>query len=1190
MPLYSDLINIEGEYNYSANIQFDIENDRKLLRFIPNETTIELLKEYFIDITREKPAHHARMLYGSYGTGKSHFLTVLSMLLGKIHTDGVAYKSFLSKVAKFDQGLSADIDSYISDSTRKPLLVVPVVFDFDDFDRCLYFSLKKKLDSIGRKVSFKTFYDQARQLVDQWENNPDSEIRLKDACAKAGVDLETLKDKLRLFDKSAETMFQQVFSEMTYGVKYIYEVSNIAENISQANAALSDEYSGIVFIFDEFGRYIEDNIKSIKVIAVQALAEYCDHCDGNNHIILVSHKEIGQYTQRFGRNVANEWKKVEGRYKATPINDKQDQCLSLIGSILTKQEDAWTLFKQNFSSELNKMYAEASDFKGFLVDAAQGENPFEGGFPLHPISLFALDKLSKKVAQNERTFFTYLASRDDHSLFQFLNRNELGKFHFVGIDEIYDYFEPSIQSTQSDSGYEWYRALQTALSKCNAVSGDAAPETKILKVIATIGIINDASALVANRSTILSVIDCPQEVLSNSLEELCEKKVIKYSGAYDRYDFFEASIFDVDEMIAAESQSISDEAVVNTLNDEFINFVLYPYEYNRTYKISRVFFPVFATYQDLQKKSFANRFGKYYDGLLIMLLADPETQKEDICGISSEIPRAIIFANADIDELKNAVKNYIAVKYLDSQKAKYVEKDPAFEKELQYFREELHVEILNGIHTWKERYGDSAWIVSSGELLTGVHSFASLSAAASDMMKACYPETLIVNNELINKNIISGSITSAKKNVISNAIRGCKASTYYDVPYLSPDYLAVRSVLAKNGFMELDETVEQNVLPDGRMPQNAVKEAITQFVNRGKTESIAFEEWITALKAPPFGLRNGYLSLLIAHVLMPYRKSLIIASHGVEQEITVDLFEEIVRRPADYSFTIANWDSEQTDYLDALEHIYADYISEASLSKNRLKAIYDAMMSHYKNVSKFARTTQSYVSDDAKNYRRLLEKSTANYSTFLFAKVKSLGGNYELTVQILQRIKSELDGAITALARDLASETCEILNAPGNTLLADLFCKKYSTEWKAKRAKSFDYYTNSFLDFAGKIQNGEDDFSVVAKLSKSLTGFELTYWNDSHKDTFVEQLKNVNDRLASYKETEALHEGETRMILKTASGTEKSIVFDRSELSSLSQTVKNKINATFGNYGLAISYEERVQVLLSLIEDLVEGN
>ena len=78
MPLYSELIRIEDEYNYSANIQFDIENDKKLLRFIPNDTTIDLLREYFIDITRINPLHHARMLYGSYGTGKSHFLTVLS--------------------------------------------------------------------------------------------------------------------------------------------------------------------------------------------------------------------------------------------------------------------------------------------------------------------------------------------------------------------------------------------------------------------------------------------------------------------------------------------------------------------------------------------------------------------------------------------------------------------------------------------------------------------------------------------------------------------------------------------------------------------------------------------------------------------------------------------------------------------------------------------------------------------------------------------------------------------------------------------------------------------------------------------------------------------------------------------------------------------------------------------------------
>lgn len=343
MP-YTDLIKQEGEYNYSANIQFDIENDHKLGRFIPNETTVGLIREYFVDISREKPNCHSRILYGSYGTGKSHFLTVLSLLLSKSHTDGEGYQRFIARINELDQNLASDINAFINNGARKPFLVVPIVFDFEDFDRCLYFSLKKKLDSIGKKVSFKTFYDQASSLIKQWKQNEESSQKLEIACENAKTSVSELEKKLEQLEKDAEDIFQVIFSEMTFGVKYIYEVANILDSITQANKAIEDEYSGIVFIFDEFGRYIEDNIKRIKVKAVQDLAEFCDHCDGNNHIILVSHKEISQYTQRYGKNVANEWKKVEGRYKATPINDKQDQCLSLIRNILIKDTELWREF------------------------------------------------------------------------------------------------------------------------------------------------------------------------------------------------------------------------------------------------------------------------------------------------------------------------------------------------------------------------------------------------------------------------------------------------------------------------------------------------------------------------------------------------------------------------------------------------------------------------------------------------------------------------------------------------------------------------------------------------------------------------------------------------------------------------------------------------------------------------------
>ena len=1186
---YADLIQQEEEYTYSANIQFDTENDHKLGRFIPNETSVELLRECFIDISRAKPNCHSRILYGSYGTGKSHFLTVLSLLLGKVHTDGDGYQKFMMRLRALDHNLASDIDAFVYDKTKKPFLVVPIVFDFEDFNRCLYFSLKKKLDSIGKKVRFKTFYDQAALLIRQWKQNEESQEKLLRACQKAGLSVAELEKKLEQLARDSEEIFQQVFSEITFGVKYIYEVTNILDAIDQANRALEDEYAGIVFIFDEFGRYIEDNIKKIKVKAVQDLAEFCDHCDGNNHIILVSHKEISQYTQKYSKNVANEWKKVEGRYRATPINDKQDQCLSLVRNILIKNPETWNEFKNKHQARLNAMYAEASDFRGFLVDTACGENPFEGGFPLHPISLYALDKLSKRVAQNERTFFTYLASKEDNSLYHFLRRTELEEFHFVGIDEIYDYFEPNIKAIQSDVGYEWYKNLQSALAKCHMSGSDDKPEVKLLKVIAVIGIINDAGTFRANQATLLSVIDCPKEMLANALAALCESRVIKYSGAYDRYDFYEASIYDVEAMIEEKSREVQDEVVIHTLNEEFVDFALYPYSYNRNYKITRVFAPVYASPGTLTRKMTISRLGQYYDGALIMLLADEDTDIQNVRTKSQEIDRSIVFVNWDVSAIKETVKKYVAANFLNSQKADFVKRDPTFEKEVQYFRRELSASVLSLLHQWKGSYSDESCIIVNGELCGDVTSMAALSDRASMICNNAFGSTLIVNNELVNKNNVSGSISSAKKHVIGGILKGARAEDYYGVTYLSPDYLAVRSVLTKNGFIQTAEEVIQNELPDGRRPQDNVKNALEAFVRDAKDGAVSFGELYARLKSPPFGLRDGYMSFLLAHILCPYRKSLIITSHDVEQELTVELFEEIIRRPDDYTVTIASWSAGQVDYLNTLEQIFADYINAGALGRNRLKAIYDAMLSHYKNVPKFARTTAVYVSAQTQKYRKLVERTTTNYSGFFFKKLKDLGGSYAEIIDNIKSAKAELEGAIEALTNDLSDQICELFDAAKSTPLGMLLARKYAKNWAAKRQKSFDYYTNAFLEFSSGVQASERDCEVIARLAKIVTGLELIYWNDNHKAEFMDCLREINTKLSAYSVAATLLEHETRMTLVTSSGQEKSIVFDRNELSGLSKTVKNKINATFANYGLSISYDEKVQVLLSLIEDILEG-
>lgn len=1190
MPFYSDLITQEGEFTYSVNIQFDMETDHKLLRFIPNEATTALLKEYFLDITRLTPEHHARIMYGSYGTGKSHLLTVLSMLLSKSFTDGLAFASFIERLRRIDSALASDIESFERDNSRKPFLVVPIAFDFADFDRCIYFSLKRKLESLHISVEFKTFYDQAAQLIAQWRSTEQSEERLKEACRNVGIKLASLEKMLSRYDKQAEGRFQRLFSEMTYGVPFIYEVSNLADAINQANDAISENYSGIIFVFDEFGSYIEDNIKNVKVKSVQDLAEICDHTNGNNHIILVSHKEISQYTQRLGKSISAEWKKVEGRYKATSIADKEDQVLSLVGNVISKNPGLWQAYRDRFSSELMSIYSDAAEFHGFLVDVSNQENPFEAGFPIHPIALYALDKLSKKVAQNERTFFTYLASKEANSLYSFLADHNLEEFHFVGIDDIYDYFEPNITAVQSDSSFEWYKNLQRALAKNNSVDNANSPECRILKAIATIGIINDSSTLTADKETILKVIDLPKETIASSLSELCAKKIIKFSGAYNRYEFFEASIFDIEELISEGSRQIDEKAIVSTLNESFLDYVLYPYRYNREYKINRLFIPTYCLPDELLKKAFVNRFGEYYDGILAILLTDDDAEVSAIIERSSALERTIIIVHQETAELKDAVKRYIAIQYLGSTKEKYVSQDPAFENELQYYEFEVSATIREILAEWKQDFSDTI-VVSEGETRSNARSMVDISNLASDILTRSYSRTLIVNNELINKNNISGSIMSAKRNVLNGILADNNPQNYYGVQYLSPDYIAIRSVLAKNGYIEFEnenEAIVENALPSGDHPQTAIARYLNGYIRKAQSGQVEFVDIYSGLKKPPYGLRDGYLSLLFAHFLGQYKKSLIISSHGVEQELSPELFEEIVRRPHDYSFSIASWTKTQLDYFEALAHLFSDYINESSYNKNRIKAIYDAMLSHYKSITKYARTTEQNVSKEAAAYRKLMAQSTTNYSGFLLNSLDTIEKRLENRVDVINRIKKELENLPQNVARDIASQI-QYSFGSASVPLGQMFKAKYDSEWKGKRQKSFDYYTNAFLEYVSNIDIQASDYQIISSLSKILSGLELEFWNDKHQSDLLERLSEIKAKLDSYHEGGALADAELKMTLSTSGGQEKSVIFSAVELSSLGKTVKNKINSTFGNYGLSISYDEKVQIILSILDDLLEG-
>lgn len=1176
---YTSLVTKKKQYKYSANICFDMKDDEKLAGFIPNVTTTEILREYLLGIINRNADVHSRILYGSYGTGKSHLLTVLSDLLGHVNTDGKGIVDFLKAISKYDKELASEIKRYVKE--EKPYLVVPIYANFGDFDKCITYSLKKELERNNIDICFKSYFDDALKLINKWNQGQESSKRLKEIYKSNKIKETDLINGLENYDSKSEKEFNIVFRAMTYGAEFVSEAGNMIDNITLANTVIAENYRGIIFVFDEFGRYIEDTGENIKVKDVQDLAEFCDHSDFDDYLILVSHKQLSLYTDKMKKSISDEWKKIEGRFKSTSINIKYDQCLSLIPHIIPKTKE-WNSFKRRYQEQLNELYTQAYDFKGFLLPPENdGINPFEGGFPLHPITLYALDRLSKRVAQNERTFFTYLASDEDYSLFSQLEKMDLKEFHFIGLDAIYDYFEENICSYRSGDAKEVYKKYQVAINKIGSNS-EKSLEIRVLKTMAVIYIINDSGTLAPDTETLTNVIDADKHLVRNAIAELERKKIIKFMRQYGYYDFLDSSIYDLDSMIDERLSFITDETAVSILNEEFSDFVIYPYDYNWHYHMNRIFLPIFALKADLTKKTLMRFLPKYYDGMIAFVL-DKKFEISDYLNEENLPDRAILVINQNEEEILYEVKRYVAIKYYYSIRDELKKDDPTVEKELELYLNEQKSVLRDVIASWRNIETDGIAVVSKGQEYVA-RSDKDISEIASTIMMNSFPRTIIVNNDLVNKNSVSGAIRLARSKALSYIMNN-KDNMLKNCSLLSPEHSIIRSVLSKNGLFDGEDNIGVlNTLPNGKIAGHYVSKEIDKYIRKCTNGQTSIKELYDVLKKTPYGLRDGYISVLLAYELRDH-ENISIYFHGSEHDYCEEELLKALESPEDYSLYICNWSETETAYIESLEKIFVHYIDK--MAKNRLKELYEAMNKHFVAISKAARTTNKYVSEKAKLYREIMSITHKDYNKFFFETLLQLDDDLSELQMIIQKIVLELESVTKLQIQTIEKAVRTVLEIEPDVSITAELNRLYQAEWKEKRFKSFDYQTSMMLDYLANMNLATGDEEIVQELGRVVTGFEIEYWNDSKIEDFYEAFSKMVAQLNNYQVQDNVGADEIKVTICTGNEEEKITQFNKGELSGTSQLMFNKIKSTIDNFGESLSYDEKMQVLAKIFSEIM---
>lgn len=255
-------------------------------------------------------------------------------------------------------------------------------------------------------------------------------------------------------------------------------------------AAADPRRAGVLVILDEMGKFLEEAaVAGGDVYFFQQLAEAASRSGGRLIVIGILHQAFDDYAHRLGREVRDEWLKIQGRYADIPINVAGEEQVELIARAIEAS---------------GRPVANLAQAEGIAV-SIRAQRPatgadlgrrLDGCWPLHPIVACLLGPLSRRrFGQNQRSVFGFLNSAEPFGFREYLGAEPAAAAQPYGPTRLWDYLranlEPSILA--SPDGHRWSLAVE-AVERSEAKGGEA-DHLDLVKAIALIDMFKERSGL-----------------------------------------------------------------------------------------------------------------------------------------------------------------------------------------------------------------------------------------------------------------------------------------------------------------------------------------------------------------------------------------------------------------------------------------------------------------------------------------------------------------------------------------------------------------------------------------------------------------------------------------------------------------------------------------------------------------------
>jgi hypothetical protein len=1166
----SDYISISPGFNRSVNINYDLNNPDIISGYIPTERSEEVFAAT-LAAARGLSDECASIITGSYGTGKSHLANVLGSLLGK----QVKPKFFLPVYEKISDSELKEL--FLKEIyTGKPYLIVTLSGGSSlTLDEQLKVALKRALEKKDLTIQINSSFEVALQNIKTWEEQyPHTFQSLQTELERQHIgSLDSLVARLNNFDSKALSSFMKLYPALTSGANFDYYEGDTIEIYKDICYQLGDYgYRGIFIIYDEFNKILDSSFEDSKTLkTLQDLAELASRSNNNYklNLMLISHRTIGQYLAQSANEQNDEWRKIEGRFKIFDVSNKPWESYELISRVLKKPNGLFNIIAKSNPTvrtvgEHRQLY--------FLFDGMDHEiiNKIivEGCIPLHPTTAYILPRISARLAQNERTIFTFLAGKDDSPIYSALD-SSIEEFKYILPWQIYDYFEAQLLETRDKRYQAISRNITAAIS---SLPNNAEAERAILKTIGMYKIVNMPCTP--------EMVAFGSEPFENAFTSLIAKKLIYVRQSSREIEIIEPVDFDIEEEMETWIQDkTSGKSLLSLIGELVFSNYIIPHGYNHKHNITRFLTPFYGDVTNtssLIPDGYLSPAFDSLDGIICYLFPETNEEKKELEVIIGRCrDRRVFFAlpNQPIP----VQKPLLQLLALDDIKELEKSQETNAQTLLQLFIDDIKLSLTNQVNkvTSPSKHVDYYWCGQKQEFISSERN---LSSYVSKCMEEIYDSTPNFNNELINKNLPTTISIKARNVVINYLLKGEELENVKQNLSSYQEKLMFETLFVKTDIFNEIEGVFNSLEAEPALV------AIENFLLESKENSRDFNSLIKTLTSPPFGIRKGVIPVLLTPCIVKYKKVITIRdSQGADCFIEALLLDQIVDSPGNYSVIMDSWNEAHEVLIKRIALLFGTSISSDLYFANKFGELANDIFSWFTSLPRFSRESHQ-ISKNARAFRRFAKIIVRNPKEVLTNNLPSALGyeHYSLSdldnlIACIENSKLEIEQSIQVLEERVFKRFRDFFAIYGNpkeSLIS--LAKNMLDNTILINAQNQDL--ESMLSFTSNYPN-YDDQAFSYGLAHALTGIRLEDWVD---DTYHELDAQLDEIQVSIEQVSSSNQDEPTYEI-TISETSQRLPFYECEVTSLGQILQSHLKSALDNFGDAIPATEKKQILLNLL-------